>query len=108
MLAILLRQASGLAHRPLSRSDDHGCVLNLPPGLVLEPHPVAGGRCVVCGSDVPAGEGIVARFRGRRVRLRCEGCLARFVADSDRYLGGHPTGCCDDEREASPASEWCV
>jgi hypothetical protein len=65
-----------------------------------------GARCVVCGNDIPPGEGITARFGERRLRFKCPGCLARFQAEPERYLAGHEAGCCGDEHTQSPASEW--
>jgi len=67
----------------------------------------AGGRCIVCGQDIPAGEGITARYGERTLRFKCRGCVARFEADPDRFLDGHPDGCCEDhDHDDSPASEW--
>ena len=62
-------------------------------------------RCLVCGGDIPAGEGLTARYRDATNRFKCESCLAAFVEDPDRYLAEHPARCCD-EHAASPASEW--
>ena len=62
-------------------------------------------RCLVCGSDIPASEGLMANYGQKTLRFKCEGCLARFVEDPDRFLAGHPAECCD-EHPASPASEW--
>lgn len=63
-------------------------------------------RCVVCGNDIPAGEGITAWFGGRPMRFKCPGCLARFEAEPARYLGGHEAGCCGEKHAESFASEW--
>ena len=68
----------------------------------LEPPAV----CIVCGGDIPAGEGLTARHGYRILRFKCSGCLSRFRADPDRYLDGHETGCCEEAPENSPASEW--
>ena len=62
--------------------------------------------CLVCGGLIEAGAGVTARFRGRTLRFRCNGCLDRFRADPDRYIAGHQVGCCEDHAD-SPASEWC-
>lgn len=62
--------------------------------------------CIVCGGDIPAGEGLTARYGDRILRFKCSGCLGRFKADPDRYLGGHEAGCCEETPENSPASEW--
>lgn len=62
-------------------------------------------RCLVCGGEIPAGEGLAARHGGNTLRFKCEGCIAAFVEDPDRYLVEHPQRCCD-EHAASPASEW--
>jgi hypothetical protein len=62
-------------------------------------------RCLVCGSDITAGEGVTARYRGKTLRFKCAGCLARFGLDPDRYLNGHESGCCEEDGD-SPSSEW--
>lgn len=62
--------------------------------------------CLVCGNDIPAGEGLTARYAERTLRFKCAGCLTRFEADPERYLAGHEAGCCDTEQERSPATEW--
>jgi len=63
-------------------------------------------RCLVCGSEIAAGEGVSARYRGQALRFQCASCLARFELDPDRYLGGHESGCCELEHGDSPSSEW--
>lgn len=63
-------------------------------------------RCLVCGNDIPAGEGLTARYEDRSLRFKCPGCLSRFEAEPERYLAGHEAGCCKDEPESSPPSEW--
>ncbi len=62
--------------------------------------------CLVCGNDIPAGEGLTARYGERTLRFKCPGCLSRFEADPERYLAGHEAECCNGEHEHSPASEW--
>lgn len=62
--------------------------------------------CLVCGGLIEAGEGLSARYQGRLLRFRCDGCVDRFRADPESYLAGHRAGCCSDHAE-SPASEWC-
>jgi hypothetical protein len=62
-------------------------------------------RCLVCGGDIPAGEGLMVRRGQTTLRFKCESCLATFVEDPDRFLADHPAQCCD-EHAASPASEW--
>lgn len=62
--------------------------------------------CLVCGNDIPAGEGLTARCGERTLRFKCPGCLSRFEADPERYLAGHEAECCSGEHEDSPASEW--
>ena len=81
--------------------------MNSPSSIVirnsrLEPS----ARCLVCGNDIPAGEGLTARYGERTLRFKCSGCLIRFEADPERYLAAHEAGCCKDEQESSPASEW--
>lgn len=63
-------------------------------------------RCLVCGNDIPQGEGLTVRYEDQTLRFKCGGCLTRFEADPGRYLAGHEAGCCRDEQEHSPASEW--
>lgn len=53
--------------------------------------------CLVCGKEVPAGEGLTVRYGDRTVRLKCPGCLRRFEADPERYLAGGPGACCGEE-----------
>lgn len=62
--------------------------------------------CVVCGSQIPAGEGITARYLDRILRFRCSGCFARFQAAPERFLAGDEGRCCDGAHAHSPASEW--
>ena len=62
--------------------------------------------CLVCGNDIPAGEGLTARYGDRTLRFKCAGCLSRFEAEPERYLAGHEAACCKDEGETSPATEW--
>ena len=81
--------------------------MNSPASIVirssrLEPS----ARCLVCGNDILAGEGLTARYGERTLRFKCPGCLTRFEADPERYLAGHGAGCCNDEQDRSPASEW--
>ncbi|HEX7431247.1 MAG TPA: hypothetical protein VF293_03550 [Candidatus Limnocylindrales bacterium] len=66
------------------------------------------GTCAVCGKSVGEREGITALYRGRILRFRCSGGVARFRRDPEIYLGKTdeccPTGTCPQ----SPASEWVV
>ena len=69
-------------------------MMNSPSSIVignsrLEPS----ARCLVCGNDVPAGEGLTARCGERTLRFKCPGCLGRFEADPERYLAAHEAGC---------------
>ena len=54
-------------------------------------------RCVVCGNEIAAGEGLTARYGERTLRFKCPGCLGRFEADPERYLAGDVRGCCGGE-----------
>jgi len=66
-------------------------------------------RCVVCASDISAGEGLTVRWQGGTLRFRCLGCLARFESDPQRYLDEHATDCCQmDDAVYSPMSEWAT
>ena len=81
--------------------------MNSPTSIVirnsrLEP----GARCLVCGNDIPAGDGLTARYGDRTLRFKCAGCLSRFEADPERYLAGHEASCCKEDQESSPPSEW--
>ena len=67
----------------------------------------AAGQCVVCGSDIAAGEGLTARYGERTLRFKCPGCLSRFEADPERFLAQPEAGCCNGEHDHSPATEWC-
>jgi len=68
----------------------------------LEPSAI----CLVCGDDIPAAEGLTARYGERTLRFKCPGCLHRFEADPERYLTGHEPSCCENVPESSPPSEW--
>lgn len=64
-------------------------------------------RCIVCGGDIAAGEGLTACYGETTLRFKCAGCLDQFEEDPDRFLAGHPQACCPDEIHAdAPASEW--
>lgn len=62
--------------------------------------------CLVCGNDIPAGEGLTALYGDRTLRFKCPGCLQRFEAEPQRYLAGEQASCCGGEHDHSPASEW--
>ena len=64
--------------------------------------------CVVCGSEISAGEGITGSFVGQVLRFKCPGCLARFEADPAAFLAGQGSACCGGMHDHSPASEWDV
>lgn len=63
-------------------------------------------RCLVCGGEIEAGRGVTALFQGRYLRFRCEGCLARFATDPERFLAGHPAHCCETPDGRSAMTEW--
>lgn len=65
--------------------------------VVVDSAAEAAATCVVCGNDIPAGEGVTAQFGDQTLRFKCPGCLSRFAVDPDRYLSGGPTSCCKDE-----------
>jgi hypothetical protein len=73
---------------------------------VLDSRHEDGARCVVCGNEIAAGEGVTARYGEQTLRFKCPGCLARFQADPERFLAGHPEGCCNGGHSESPPSEW--
>lgn len=75
--------------------------------VVLDSRYHGAARCLVCGSEIPAGVGFTVGLAGRIVRLRCHGCLSRFEADPERFLAAHPPGCCRQDGASSLASEWC-
>jgi hypothetical protein len=74
--------------------------------VVLDSRYQSAASCLVCGNEIPDGEGVTASYGERTLRFKCPGCVSRFEADPERYLAGHEAGCCRDERGASPASEW--
>lgn len=74
--------------------------------VVIDSREAPAASCVVCGNDVPAGEGIAAQYLGQSLRFKCPGCYARFEADPARFLSGDPGGCCKGDEHLSPASEW--
>lgn len=74
--------------------------------VVRDSHLERSATCIVCGGDIPAGEGLTARHGDRILRFKCSGCLSRFRADPDRYLVRHEAECCAETTESSPASEW--
>lgn len=74
--------------------------------VVLDSRDQPAASCVVCGNDIPAGDGVTARYQGRTLRFKCPGCYGRFEADPQRYLAGPQPSCCDGEHDHSPASEW--
>ncbi len=59
--------------------------------------PQPADRCPVCGNELKDDEGVAVEWRGRALRFRCLGCLARFEADPDRYLSGQTDPCGLDE-----------
>lgn len=63
-------------------------------------------RCIVCASEIGAGEGLTLGYGALYVRLRCPGCMERFRADPQRYLSEHANDCCHDVSGQSPCSEW--
>lgn len=74
--------------------------------MVVDSSGEAAATCVVCGNDIPAGEGVTARYHGRTLRFKCPGCFTRFEADPEPFLAGQTGGCCGGAHEHSPASEW--
>ena len=75
--------------------------------VVLESNDQPAATCSVCGSDIPAGEGVTARYQGRILRFKCPGCFVRFEFHPERFLAGQDQSCCGGEHAHSPASEWC-
>lgn len=74
--------------------------------VVLDSRDQPAAVCIVCGNDIPAGEGVTASHDGRVLRFKCPGCLVRFEADPLPFLAGQTGGCCGGAHEHSPASEW--
>jgi hypothetical protein len=68
--------------------------------VVVDSAAEAAASCVVCGKDIPAGEGVTARFGDRTLRFKCAGCVSRFAVDPDRYVSAGPSSCCDDDEDA--------
>lgn len=65
--------------------------------VVVDSAAEAAATCIVCGKDVPAGEGVTARFGDQTLRFKCPGCVSRFADDPGHYLSAGPSACCDDE-----------
>lgn len=65
-----------------------------------------GATCIVCGNDVPPGEGVTASYGDRLLRFKCPDCVTRFEANPEPFLSGQTGGCCGGSHEHSPASEW--
>lgn len=66
--------------------------------VVVDSAAEAAATCIVCGNDIPPGEGVTARYGGQILRFKCPGCVTRFAVDPDRYLSGGPTSCCEDDQ----------
>ena len=58
--------------------------------VVIDSAGQAAATCAVCGKDVAAESGVTARFDGRTLRFRCQGCLSRFAADPRAIPLGRP------------------
>lgn len=65
--------------------------------VVIDSAAGAAATCVLCGTDIAAGEGVTARLRGQTLRFKCPCCPSRFAIDPDRYLSDGTASCCDDE-----------
>lgn len=74
--------------------------------VILGAEQAPAGRCAVCHRYVSDGDGFVSSFRGRRIRLAGDGCLARFTADPERYLSSDAASLSPEPPETAPASEW--
>lgn len=72
--------------------------------VVVDSTAEAAANCIVCGNDIPAGEGVTARLAGLTLRFKCPGCMSRFVADPYRYLSGGPASCCEDDHADAGSS----
>ena len=71
---------------------------------VIDSAPQGSAACVVCGDKIAAGQGVTARYEGRTLRFRCQGCLGRFAEDPAPFLAGHTEQWCSDLRGASRPS----
>jgi hypothetical protein len=78
------------------------------PLVVMDSRGQPSATCVVCANDIPAGEGVTARYGTRILRFKCPGCFARFQDDLERFLAGDQQPCCGGGHDHSPASEWLV
>lgn len=74
--------------------------------IVVDSRDEPAASCVVCGNDIPAGEGVTALYGDRTLRFKCPGCYTRFEADPERFLAGRQQSCCGGNHDHSPASEW--
>ena len=71
--------------------------------VVLESGDQPAAPCTVCGNDIPAGEGVTARYQGRTLRFKCPTCFVRFEFNPERFLAGREASCGDGEHAHSPA-----
>lgn len=73
--------------------------------VVLESSNQPAASCTVCGHDIPAGEGVTARYQGRTLRFKCPGCFVRFEFNPERFLAEDASACCGDRHAHAPAGE---
>jgi YHS domain-containing protein len=76
--------------------------------VVLESSDQPAAQCIVCGHDIPAGEGVTAAYQGRTYRFKCPRCLVSFELSPERFLAGPRALCCGGAHDHSPASEWSL
>ena len=86
-----------------------GVMNSLSPIVIRSSTLEAAAACIVCG-DILAGASLTARYGEMSLRFKCEGCLADFQEDPDRFMPGPSRTCCPDEGYVdAPVSEWmCV
>ncbi len=72
---------------------------------LLDSRQAPAARCLVCGNDIPAGEGVTAWYGDRMLRFKCPGCCARFEVDPEPYLAGQTGGCRGDEQADASTSQ---
>src|SRR3972149_1989842 len=88
---------SSVLFRAVRRRFGHGRFMSIPDLVAIDSSLVPAATCVVCGTDIAAGTGVTAQFRGRTLRFKCAGRMSRFALDPDHWLTTGPTSCCDGD-----------
>lgn len=74
--------------------------------ITADPRLQVEASCLVCGNDIPTGEGLTATYGERTLRFKCPDCLARFETAPGRHLADSGTSCCKARHPSLPMSDW--